>query len=52
MLEVSVDEQTKISAKRDDDSVIGTTEDFYKAFKNEFEEVESIDDGKMLQYKL
>ena len=52
MLEVSIDEQTKITAKRDDDSVIGTTEEFYKAFKNVFQEVEAINEGKVLQYKL
>ena len=52
ILEVSIDEQTKITAKRDDDSAIGATEEFYKAFKNVFEEVEAINDGKVLQYKL
>lgn len=51
-LEVSVNEQTKITAKREDDVPIGVSEDFYKAFNSVFSGAEQIDDGKLLQYKL
>ena len=51
-LEVSVDEQTKITAKRDDDTAIGTAEDFYKAFMSVYQGAETSEDGKLLQYKL
>ena len=51
-LEISADEQTKITAKRDDDTVIGMGEDFYKAFMNVFSGAKTSEDGKMLHYKL
>lgn len=51
-LEISTDEQTKIIAKRDDDSKIEQTEDFCKAFMNVFKGAEKLEDGKLLQYKL
>ena len=51
-LEVSTDEQTKIIAKRDDDTMIGSAEDFYKAFMSVFHGAESCEEGRILQYKL
>lgn len=51
-LEVSADEQTKITARRDVDTAIGQGEDFYKAFVNVFSGAKMSEDGKMLEYKL
>ena len=51
-LTVSVNEQTCITAKREDEGTIGITEEFYKAFYKIFNGAEQCNEGKLLQYKL
>lgn len=51
-LTVSVNEQTSITAKREDSGKLSTSEEFYNAFNSVFSGSESCDDGKLLQYKL
>ena len=51
-LTVSVDEQTCITAQKDDGRTIGSNEEFYKAFVKVFNGTEQCDGGKVLQFKL
>ena len=52
VLSVSVNERTKITVKRDDDDVINTSEDFYKAFMDAFKGAEMDVDNKKIHYML
>lgn len=51
-LEVSVNEHTRITAKREDDAVITTSEEFHKAFYKVFDNNKISEEDKSLVYEL